>query len=211
AAHHVHHGVEGGEFTAAGHAGDVHGRGDGEALLRDVRLRRVGGGLGEGGGGAAGDLLGADAAALAVHHQRGHARGDAAGGGGGDGFDVDGLRLLGGGLRGGGAVHAGLELGELVGDAGLFQFGGALGADLADGQLGADAVEVVGEAHGVLERLGVDVVEAVDAFELGDRAGLQLGEVVVGREGEIGRGAEQLVGHGVLRIEGCCAPVRLAP
>src|SRR5690606_24623256 len=121
AADDVDDGVEAGEFAAVGDAGDVHGRGDREALLRDLRLGGVLRGLREGGGGAAGDLLGADAAALAVHHQRGHACGDAAGGGGGDGFDVDGRGLLGGGLRGGGAVHAGLELGELVGDAGLFQ------------------------------------------------------------------------------------------
>src|SRR5690606_16846267 len=163
AAHHVDDGVEGGEFAAAGDAGDVHAGGDGEALLRDVRLGGVGCGLGEGGGGAAGDLLGADAAALAVHEDAGHGAGRSSRGCSGDGLVVDGRGLLGGGLCGGGAVDAGLELGELVGDACLLEFGGALGADLADGQLGADAVEVVGEAHRVLERLGVDVVEAVDA------------------------------------------------
>jgi hypothetical protein len=96
-------------------------------------------------------------------------------------------------------VDAGLELGELVGYAGLLDLGLLFGADLADAEFAADAVEVVGEAHRVGEGVGVDVVDGADALELGDRAGLQFGEVGVAGECEIGRGAEQLVGHDVLR------------
>ncbi len=109
-------------------------------------------------------------------------------------------------------MDAGLELGELVGHPVLLERGLLLGANLADLEFGADAVEVFGDAHRVGERLGVDVVLAVDAVELGYAAGLQLGEVGVGREGEIGRGTEELFGcHVVLRCEeGLCARL-LAP
>src|SRR3546814_850490 len=56
----VGEGGEGGEFAAGGVAGDVQGCGDGEALGGDLRRGGVLGGLGEGGGRAAGDLSRAD-------------------------------------------------------------------------------------------------------------------------------------------------------
>ncbi len=157
-------------------------------------------GLGEGRGGPAGDLSGPSGAAAAVEHERCECGGDALRGGLGDGAGVDGRSLVGGGLGGDGAVDAGLQCGELVGVAGAFQVGVAPVAVFADGEFGADAVEVVGEAHRVGEGVGVDAVDRRDALELGDGPRLKLGEVGVGCEGEVGRGGEELVcGHVFLR------------
>jgi hypothetical protein len=192
-------GGEVGELAAVGHSGDVDGGGDGEALRGDLRRGRVLGGLGEGRGGAAGEGSGVDTGA-ALTHEGDHAGGDASRGGGGDRFGVDLGGGVGGGLGGGGAVDAGLELGELFGDAVLLECGLLFGADFTHPQFGADAVEVVGEVHRVGERVGVDVVEFVDAVELGDRAGFEFGEVGVAGEGQVRRGVEELFGcHVVLR------------
>ncbi|MBP5870843.1 hypothetical protein F3K24_27720 [Streptomyces sp. LBUM 1485] len=92
------------------------------------------------------------------------------------------------------------EGGELFAYAGLLELGLLLGADFADLQFGADVVEVAGEAHGVGEGVGVDVLDGGHALELGDGCGFQAGEFGVAGEGQVGRGTEELFrGHVVLR------------